>query len=379
MTGAAWRANVTHVHYNNNKIVSRNEHFDENNATVLIHFFTDAKIVHLAAYKIHLWMNRGICPLFSKSFLHYFVKMRTINDFSVTFEKMPTCILSQSAHNFNDPPLEQLRDGFERKRLDTLKLIIEDSEPKDKTVKDVIDWIFEGDELNEKYHILNSNCQQFVMNIWQRFSTKPFPNPAKIDENLSLLEIDAIYERVITKQRESPLRNPPFLPISSPPINSKIDSTSQRRRKLRVNESESTKILSYQFDHVSLFVASLLCFISSAMLNVIIFCAIPQSHLEDNISMHRAIASAISLAVLSLLLALLSQHSTGRNLRRKFTSQCAGINSSLEKFPLCTRVSPVILSFAIIIISICLPFMAMKCRRGMQLVYLWRCSVNCII
>ena len=57
--------------------------------------------------------------------------------------------------------------------------IVNDPEPKDKTVKDIIKWIFESGELTEKYNLFDSNCQQFVMNLWQRFASDPFPNPSK--------------------------------------------------------------------------------------------------------------------------------------------------------------------------------------------------------
>ena len=60
-----------------------------------------------------------------------------------------------------------------------MKTIVNDPEPKDKTVKDIIKWIFEEGELAEKYNLFDSNCQQFVMNFWQRFSSLPFPNPSK--------------------------------------------------------------------------------------------------------------------------------------------------------------------------------------------------------
>ena len=112
----------------------------------------------------------------------------------VTFEKIPTCILMQSCHSA-DTPLEvllRLRDGDDRKRLDTLKTIMNDSQPKDKTIQDIISWIFDGGELAEKYNLFDSNCQQFVMNLWQRFSSLPFPNPSKFSDTQPLIKRPAV-------------------------------------------------------------------------------------------------------------------------------------------------------------------------------------------
>ena len=36
-------------------------------------------------------------------------------------------------------------------------------------------------ELNEVYHIGNSNCQHFAANVWYQLSTEPYPNPGKFE------------------------------------------------------------------------------------------------------------------------------------------------------------------------------------------------------
>ena len=36
-------------------------------------------------------------------------------------------------------------------------------------------------ELNEVYHIGDSNCQDFARNIWHQLSEEPYPNPGKFE------------------------------------------------------------------------------------------------------------------------------------------------------------------------------------------------------
>ena len=182
--GAAWKDNLTYAHYENSVITSRTEHANKESAAALLSSeLAQSKIIHLAAYSIKLPMVK-IDTRMNRVLVHQVVVGVTASGHIVTLEKLPTCILMQSSLQSNTPlnKLIELRDGEKRKRLSTLTCIINDSLPKNKTVEDVLNWIFESNELSEKYDLFNSNCQQFALNMWQRFGSEPFPNPAKFPE-----------------------------------------------------------------------------------------------------------------------------------------------------------------------------------------------------
>ena len=179
--GAAWKENLTHVHYVDGKITSRSEHYGKSTVTtVLTNELANAVIIHLSAFSIKLpqvkWKTVA-----DNLLVHQFAVGESKTGHLITLEKTATCILMQTCHSADTPfdVLIRLRDGEERKLFETMKTIVTDRQPKDKTVKDIIEWIFESGELTEKYNLFDSNCQQFVMNLWQRFASDPFPNPSK--------------------------------------------------------------------------------------------------------------------------------------------------------------------------------------------------------
>ena len=193
--GAACKANLTRVDYKNHQVISRVEHSKkESIAEFLTSDLAKAKITNLSAYRIRLPIAPTVRNAGSKLFTHQWVEFEEENGNVFTLEKINTCILLQSSHRSDTPldKLRQLRDGVERQQLETMAIIKNDPHPKDKTVKDVILWIFEGGELAEKYNLFDSNCQQFVLNLWQRFSSVPFPNPSKFSDTQPLIEQQAV-------------------------------------------------------------------------------------------------------------------------------------------------------------------------------------------
>ena len=130
----------------------------------------------------------GIVPYvlsgFSKNLVHHFIEIETECGHIFTIEKINECIMEQlCSHPGGDaiPVVRRKRGGKDRPQL--LQLVVEDPEPRNKTLLDVIRWINEADELNEPYHVTDSNCQDFSKNLWHKLSEKPYPNPAKIRDS----------------------------------------------------------------------------------------------------------------------------------------------------------------------------------------------------
>ena len=106
------------------------------------------------------------------------------NGLVLTFEKDQSCTLVQLCdkpinHGASDIRIiaREWRKGKQRKNLETLRQIIIDPQPLDKTVQNILEWCVE--ELREKYHIADSNCQHFSSNLWNNFSSQLYPNPSK--------------------------------------------------------------------------------------------------------------------------------------------------------------------------------------------------------
>ena len=58
----------------------------------------------------------------------------------------------------------------------------EDKQPRNHaTIQDILTWIEEEKEIEEKYHLSDSNCQHFTSNLWSRFASSSYPNPAKYE------------------------------------------------------------------------------------------------------------------------------------------------------------------------------------------------------
>ena len=57
----------------------------------------------------------------------------------------------------------------------------EDLTPRNKTVLD---------ELDEPYHLADSNCQDFYKNLWNLLSEEAYPNPAKIGRTGQFLSMN---------------------------------------------------------------------------------------------------------------------------------------------------------------------------------------------
>ena len=63
----------------------------------------EAKITEILAYRINLPINRITSP-FEKILVHQFVLVKTAEGHLLTIEKLPTCILAQTAHCSNISP-----------------------------------------------------------------------------------------------------------------------------------------------------------------------------------------------------------------------------------------------------------------------------------
>ena len=140
------------------------------------------KISKLTAFVINLGFDwsKHVKELLT----HHLVEVETDDGNVFTFEKLSPYILVKCCPGSTTmastaPTVRERKIGIPRSKLDTLRKIVVDSNPPDATVKDVFRWIHDKDELKEKYHVANSNCQHFAANLWNRFSNEPYPNPSK--------------------------------------------------------------------------------------------------------------------------------------------------------------------------------------------------------
>ena len=143
----------------------------------------NSRITKITSYSTTL----GSCfpQTFRKIAKHHFIEIRTACGVVFTFEKIKDCILEQlcpSPVAGKTPTVRRRRDGGRRPAQ---KLVIEDTNPRNHTILDVIKWINETEELKEPYHIVNSNCQHFCSNLWSKLSERSYPNPAKIGRDSS--------------------------------------------------------------------------------------------------------------------------------------------------------------------------------------------------
>ena len=114
----------------------RKQHADKNSAlTEMALEHVNAKIVEMAVYAIDLPM-KSLGSLFEKMMTHHVVLTVGDNGTLHTFEKIPSCLLVQSCHRavLSPDELVRLRDGQKRKKLKTMVRLVQDSQPKDKTV-----------------------------------------------------------------------------------------------------------------------------------------------------------------------------------------------------------------------------------------------------
>ena len=116
---------------------------------------------------------------------HHFLEIETECGCIFTLEKTLECILLQScAQPVADavPVIRRQRDGEERPKS---KLIVEDRNPRNTSILDIIQWIHDNYELREPYNVVDSNCQDFCKNLWSVLTERTYPNPSKVGKNAS--------------------------------------------------------------------------------------------------------------------------------------------------------------------------------------------------
>ena len=197
--GGKWEKKIVFVHYeSNNEVISRTEHYDIADLIHTLSHKAQSQITKLSAFIIRLAIWFPILKILklAKVATHHFIEMET-NDGSIyTFEKGTEYILVQlrsklivtnpdALQPYQDQEksstiMREMREGKKRANLETLQKIITDSDQRDRAVKDVFNFCSE--ELKERYHLANSNCQHFSANLWNILrspSSKPYPNPSK--------------------------------------------------------------------------------------------------------------------------------------------------------------------------------------------------------
>ena len=77
------------------------------------------------------------------------------------------------------PIIQRMRKGTERASLKSLAFINEcDNDLSGKTILNIMRWIIDM-EIDDPYHLGDSNCQHFARRAWGQLSQQPYPYPAK--------------------------------------------------------------------------------------------------------------------------------------------------------------------------------------------------------
>ena len=122
----------------------------------------DHKIISWTSYGSMLGIPRFCCccvEMVSKLGRHVFVEAKTSGNLTWTFEKVRDHIIVQVSRT--GPAKPTVRTHQNGKMRVQREKSIEDSNPKECLVKDVLQWIIER-ELPIKYHVVESNCVFFV-------------------------------------------------------------------------------------------------------------------------------------------------------------------------------------------------------------------------
>ena len=188
IVGNTWESKITLAIFNDDKLSSRMEFFD-NGANIdaikcTIGDTANEKIAEVRLFVNYLYEPLNKFQLLQKWFTHHFVGITIQSGRQFTAEKLTDCILLQSC-----PPVEKLsgapiiwrhRAANERYRLPTLRMAHEmqmDPHSSSKSFVDVIKWC-QAEQL-EKYHVAESSCQDFARNLCMKVFQLPYPNPAK--------------------------------------------------------------------------------------------------------------------------------------------------------------------------------------------------------
>jgi len=204
--GGTWSSSLVYIVYDDqSNEVHRQESTDlekfvrdNNNSNNIL----NSRITKVTSFSTALdgwtpWILSG----FSKNLVHHFIEIETESGHVFTVEKTNECILKQSCPR----PVSHATPVVRRKRGDEdrpqqQQLVVEDPQPRSKSVLDVIKRINKKGELNESYHLVDSNCQHFCMNLWNLLSEEAYPNPAKIGRTETSAPSQGVQETRTTVQ-----------------------------------------------------------------------------------------------------------------------------------------------------------------------------------
>ena len=133
----------------------------------------EQRVYEINAFSIELAQN--FSTLTKHLLAHHFLEVRTHGGFAITFEKNKSNILIQSCRKWMDNPVRRKRDGVQRLKLETMIKIGSTTELREiTTIRDIFEMIETSDQLERPYHVIDSNCQEFVKFLWKKLSTSPF-------------------------------------------------------------------------------------------------------------------------------------------------------------------------------------------------------------
>ena len=184
--GGSWSSSLVHVVYDDRETTVHRRVLSDLEAVVRenkneSYSILNSRITNVASFSHDLSYFASIVGKLAK---HHFLEIETETGHIFTIEKVKECILGQlcSYPGANEiPVVRKKRDGKDRPQQQ--QLVVEDPQPREKTLLEVIKWIHEAGELNEPYHVTESNCQDFSKNLWHILSEKPYPNPSKIRDS----------------------------------------------------------------------------------------------------------------------------------------------------------------------------------------------------
>ena len=187
IVGSAWLSKLVHAHYEENKLIDRHEFFDAKPITFdgrrTIYSIAESspfreKIVGVRILTVPLNALSKI-RFFEKWATHHFIGLETESGFQITIEKGLAYILIQSCPPTHGSPfIWRQRDGVERNYLDSLRIAACSTEVTQTRFVDIIEWIQQDQQLQEIYHLADSNCQHFSSYIWTKVTGKQYPSPA---------------------------------------------------------------------------------------------------------------------------------------------------------------------------------------------------------
>ena len=171
--GRRWTSRLVYTQYCGGRKEATNEYHSPNAMILMLKTIPrfSHKIKKITAYVYDIGWNNCLTKCVKKLVKHHFIEMLLESGLIFTLEKFSDCILLQScgpAHG-SVPVIRRQRNGRNRSHFESQKQICMDENPVDKCILDILVWLKER-ELEEKYHIAYSNCQDFARNLWFQLS-----------------------------------------------------------------------------------------------------------------------------------------------------------------------------------------------------------------